>query len=52
MAARGRYIVMLGYAGARTALSLAELHREEVQKHFPKHFLKQEAELKQTITNN
>lgn len=49
MAARGRYIVMLGYAGARTALSLAELHREEVQKHFPKHFLKQEAELKQTI---
>ena len=43
MAVSGRYIVMLGYAGARIALTLAELHREEVQKRFPKHFLKQEA---------
>ncbi len=46
MAALGRYIVMLGFAGARTALTLAELHREEVQKRFPKHFLKQEEELR------
>lgn len=49
MEAPGRYIVMLGYAGARTALTLAELHREEVQKRFPKHFLKQEAELKKVV---
>ena len=49
MAAPGRYIVMLGYAGARIALTLAELHREEVQKRFPKHFLKQEAELCKVI---
>ncbi len=46
MAVLGRYIVMLGYAGARSALTLAELHREEVQKRFPKHFLKQEDELR------
>lgn len=51
MAALGRYIVMLGYAGARTALTLAELHREEVQKRFPKHFLKQEEELHRIIQN-
>ena len=50
MAAYGRYIVMLGYAGARTALTLAELHREEVQKRFPKHFLKQEEELKRVVS--
>ena len=49
MAALGRCIVMLGYAGARTALTLAELHREEVQKRFPKHFLKQEEELHRVI---
>lgn len=49
MAVSGRYIVMLGYAGARIALTLAELHREEVQKRFPKHFLKQEAELCKVI---
>lgn len=49
MTALGRYIVMLGYAGARTALTLAELHREEVQKRFPKHFLKQEEELHRVI---
>lgn len=40
-----RYIVMLGSAGAGIALTLAELHREEVQKRFPKHFLKSEKEL-------
>ena len=49
MAALGRCIVMLGYAGARTALTLAELHREEVQKRFPKHFLKQEAALHRAV---
>lgn len=50
MAALGRYIVMLGFAGARTALTLAELHREEVQKRFPKHFLKQEEELRKVVS--
>lgn len=49
MTAFGRYIVMLGYAGARNALTLAELHREEVQKRFPRHFLKQEEELYQVV---
>ena len=49
MAARGRYIVMLGYAGVNLALTLAELHRNEVQKRFPKHFLKQESELRRVI---
>ena len=49
MAARERYVVMLGYAGARTALTLAELHREEVQKRFPKHFLKQENQLRRVV---
>ncbi len=43
------YIVMLGYAGARNALTLAELHREEVQKRFPKHFLKQEDKLRKVV---
>ena len=50
MAALVRYIVMLGFAGARTALTLAELHREEVQKRFPKHFLKQEEELRKVVS--
>ena len=49
MAALGRYIVMLGFAGARTALTLAKLHREEVQQRFPKHFLKQEDELRRVV---
>ena len=49
MAALGRYIVMLGFAGARTALTLAKLHREEVQQRFPKHFLKQEEELHRVV---
>lgn len=49
MEAHRRYIVMLGYAGARIALTLAELHREEVQNRFPKHFLKQEEELNRVI---
>ena len=49
MATLGRYIVMLGYAGARIALTLAELHTEEVQKRFPKHFLNQEEELRKVI---
>ena len=49
MPAFGRYIVMLGFAGARTALTLAELHREEIQQRFPKHFLKQEEELRRVI---
>ena len=40
-----RYIVMLGSAGAKIALTLAELHREEIQKRFPKHFLRTEQEL-------
>lgn len=42
MSAPRRYVVMLGFAGAGTALSLAELHREKIQKRFPKHFLQQE----------
>ncbi len=45
----GRDIVMLGFAGARIALTLAELHREEIQKRFPKHFLKLEEELQKVI---
>lgn len=49
MHAPRRYIVMLGFAGARTALTLAELHREEVQERFPKHFLKQEEELRKVV---
>lgn len=49
MAALGRYIVMLGFAGARTALTLAKLHREEVQQRFPKHFLKQEEKLHRVV---
>ena len=49
MAAHGRYVVMLGYAGARTALTLAELHNEEVQKRFPRHFLKQEKQLRKVV---
>lgn len=50
MAAPGRYIVMLGYAGAKTALTLASLHKEEVQNRFPKHFLKQEEELNRVVS--
>lgn len=42
-------IVMLGFAGARIALTLADLHREEIQKRFPKHFLKLEEELQKVI---
>ena len=49
MAACGRYVVMLGYAGARTALTLAELHSEEVQKRFPRYFIKQEKELRNVV---
>lgn len=44
-----RYIVMLGSAGARTALLLADLHRDEIQKRFPKRFLSKEAELRAEV---
>ena len=49
MHATRRDIVMLGFAGARIALTLAELHREEMQHRFPKHFLKLEEELQKVI---
>lgn len=51
MCAPRRYVVMLGFAGARIALTLAELHREEVQERFPKHFLKQEENLRKVIND-
>lgn len=49
MHAKKHDIVMLGFAGARIALTLADLHREELQSRFPRHFLKLEDELQKGI---
>lgn len=49
MHAKKHDIVMLGFAGARIALTLADLHREELQSRFPRHFLKLEDELQKEI---